>query len=70
MPGGIDAEQDKYDTKITAYCAACNKDLPTDTIHILDMLNSVMQAQSAFNTDTVKEWEQELNECSHTQNLD
>lgn len=34
------------------------------------MADSVMQAQSAFNESTVKEWEAELLECPHTKNLD
>jgi len=70
MPGGIDAEQDRYETKVTVFCHACNQELPTSNEKVKNMVSSILQATSAFNESTIKEWELELNECFHTKNLD
>ena len=69
-PGGFDAEQDKYDYIFNVHCKICAKEFSLDDPVVKSMADSVMQAQSAFNESTVKEWEAELIECPHTKNLD
>lgn len=69
-PGGFDAETDKYDHVITVFCMCCNKDFTLEDPKVKATADSVMQAQSAFNEDTIKEWEAELIECPCAFSLD
>lgn len=70
MPGGFDAELDKYEHIFTVFCKACDKEFTLEDPKIKSFADSIMLAQSAFNEDTVKEWEAELVECPHTKTLD
>lgn len=59
-PGGIDAETDKYDLKVTAICYECN--VKMDEMHpkVKPVIESIMQANSAMESSAVQEWELEL----------
>ena len=59
-PGGIDADTDKYDTHATAHCNLCQKQLPWENDTVRNMVNSVLLANSAFNSGAIQEWEVEL----------
>jgi len=56
-PGGVDAEQDKFDTNTRVYCIPCNKTFDSANEKVGAMVTSILIANSAFNEDQVKEWE-------------
>ena len=43
-PGGVDAEQDKYDTSVDVYCHKCQKYLDPKVPKIASMVDSVLLA--------------------------
>jgi hypothetical protein len=47
-PGGIDAENDKYDTIATIICKKCGKELDLAHPEVSNMASSIVLAQSAF----------------------
>lgn len=69
-PGGIDPEQDKWETSVKVYCHACDAFLDHTHQQISSMVDSVLLAQSAFEQSAVAEWELEINPCEHTLTLD
>lgn len=69
-PGGIDADTDKFDTHASVICKLCNAQLPTEEPDVASIVDSILLAQSAYNANSISEWEQELKTCQHTENLD
>ena len=69
-PGGIDAETDKYDTTITVLCKKCQQELPLSNPKVASMVDSIQLANSAYLTNAVSEWEQEIKACPCVENLD
>ena len=69
-PGGIDAEQDKYDTSVGVYCYKCAKFLDHRVPKIASIVDSILLAQSAYDADQVGEWEEELKPCKCVASLD
>ena len=70
MPGGIDAETDKYDTSVIVHCRQCESDIPLANPRVASLVDSVLLTQSAYNQSNIKEWELDLKSCHHIKNLD
>ena len=47
-PGGIDPEQDKYDTHVRVFCFNCNMYLDHTNPKVSPLVDSVLLAQSAY----------------------
>lgn len=69
-PGGIDPEQDDFETVVTLKCLACNKALDHTNASVSGLVDSVLLAQSAYFSQTLSEWELKLEGCEHTLTLD
>lgn len=69
LPGGVDAEADKWETTATAHCLPCKHEFSKEDSQVASMVQSVMLANSAFNESTVTEWQLDLSACAHTKNL-
>lgn len=52
-PGGIDAEQDKYDTKVKVICYKCNVKLDHENAKVKPIVDSILLANSAFEANAV-----------------
>jgi uncharacterized UBP type Zn finger protein len=70
MPGGVDAEADKYDTQVIVGCVKCKHRLDHTHPMIEPIITSIMLKQSAGFDNQVSEWELKLETCPHTRNLD
>jgi uncharacterized UBP type Zn finger protein len=70
VPGGIDAEADKWLTDVSVFCVACKQELPLEHPKVNALVQSIINSQSAFNESTVTEWELDIQSCVHTNNLD
>lgn len=70
MPGGVDAETDKYDTAVVVHCRECQSDIPLTDARVASLVDSVLLSQSAYNQSAISEWELELKTCAHIKNLD
>lgn len=70
MPGGVDAETDKYDTSVVVHCRECNSDIPLAHARVASLVDSVLLANSAYNQSSISEWELELKSCAHIKSLD
>ena len=46
-PGGVDPEQDRYDTSVTVFCHKCNKHLDECHAKIKPLVDSILLSQSA-----------------------
>ena len=69
-PGGIDPEQDRFETAVKVWCHACQTHLDYTHPKISSMVDSVLLAQSAYESAAVTEWELEIKPCEHTLTLD
>lgn len=69
-PGGIDADEDKYETRAEVFCHHCNLKLDTNHEKVKPVVDSILLAQSALEASAVQEWELELKACEHTLTLD
>jgi len=69
-PGGVDAEQDDYDTIVTVKCLACNKAFDHRSPLLSGLVDSILLSQSAYFQQTISEWELKLEPCEHTLTLD
>lgn len=69
-PGGINMDADRWLTETSVFCTACNVIFSNDNLAVQQMTQVVLNAQSAFKDDMVKEWELELVACPHTKRLD
>lgn len=58
--GGVDADADKYETRAHVFCYHCNLKLDMNHEKVKPVVDSILQAQSALEASTVKEWELEL----------
>jgi len=70
MPGGIDADTNKFDTSASVCCRLCQAELPLENPQVASMVDSVLLAQSAYNQGAVAEWSLDLRPCEHTLTLD
>lgn len=70
LPGGVDAETDKYETAVFVHCRACQSDIPLANARVASLVDSVLLTQSAYNQSNIKEWELDLKSCHHIKNLD
>ena len=70
MPGGVDAETDKFETSVNVYCFHCKKYLDHTVPQIASHVDSILLAQSASDDQAVGEWELKLEPCEHTLTLD
>ena len=69
MAGGIDPEQDKYDTELFVYCYACEKQLDHTLPEVASMVDSLLMATSAAHAAGLAEWEDLAKPCEHTLTL-
>eukprot|EP00347_Sterkiella_histriomuscorum_P000563 403375366 len=69
-PGGIDAGNDEWETHATLKCLACQKELDKNHPEAKGVVDSVLQAQSAYFQNTLSEWELKLESCEHCLLLD
>jgi len=69
-PGGIDAETDNWETSVNVWCHSCLTHLDHSHPQISSMVDSILLAQSAFESQAIGEWELEIQPCEHTLTLD
>ena len=70
LPGGIDADTDKFETSVKVYCHACDCFIDHTIPEVASIVDSILLAQSAYEAQAVGEWELQIQPCEHTLCLD